>query len=292
MKYGVIDIGTNTIRSVVYDSKLSVIDQTVAESTILKHTKDGYLTEAGIGELCSSLQAVINFFKDNSAENISAFATSAMRDVQNYSAVKDAVHKACKINLELLSENEEALCDFESVKLQTESNATGAAADLGGGSCQLLLYKNGNLTYHCSKKLGVKRMFNSFGELNAAKESEVREFVNKSFNDAPFFTAETLFMMGGTSKKIKKLIKTIIGSDEITPKTLALCLKLYREKNPEYIKRSATEINKIPYGIIIMEELCRLCGSKKAAVLSGGVREGYVLRHIKTGKDEPAQKNK
>ena len=280
MTYGVIDIGTNTVRSVIYDNKLNAVAETVAESTILKHTENGSLTERGVNELCAVLNKAVSFFSENSTDIINAFATSAMRDVKNYKSVKAAVQKACKITIELLSEKEEALCDFESVKLQTENNISGAAADLGGGSCQLLLYKNGDLLYHCSKKIGVKRMYNMFGELTREKENAVRSYIKDSLGGVPFFETEVCIIMGGTSKKIKKLSKAILGSPDITGEALSSCLELYYGKNPAYTVLSSTEVNKIPYGIIILDELCSLCGAKKTEVLGGGVREGYVLRHI------------
>lgn len=286
MKYGVIDIGTNTIRSVVYSDTLKVLAETVAESTILKHTENGCLTDKGIGELCSVLTSSAEFFKINSADTVTAFATSAMRDVKNFLSVKDTVFTSCKIEIELLSEDEEAMCDFTSVKLQTSDKVSGAAADIGGGSCQLMLCKNGELLYHCSEKLGVKRMYNKFGELTNENENQVRSFVRESFSGVPFFSAEMLFVMGGTSKKIKKLIKKILADTEFSPAALNRCLKLYYEKNPEYTELSSTEINKIPYGIIIIDELCRFCGADKITVLSGGVREGYVLRHIPINREK------
>lgn len=286
MKYGVIDIGTNTIRSVVYNGELKVLAEMVAESTILKYTENGCLTEKGIGELCSALKNAAEFFKNNSADAVNAFATSAMRDVKNFLSVKDAVFASCKIEIELLSEYEEAMCDFTSVKLQTSDKVSGAAADIGGGSCQLMLCKNGELLYHCSEKLGVKRMYNRFGELTHENESEVRSFIKESFSCVPFFSSDTLFVMGGTSKKIKKLTKKLLDSADLTPNTLNKCLELYYEKNQGYMELSSTEINKIPYGITIVDELCRFCGADKISVLSGGVREGYVLRHIPVNQDK------
>ena len=51
MNYAVIDIGTNTIRSVIYNENLLPVAQIVAESVILQHTENHMLTTTGIDRL-------------------------------------------------------------------------------------------------------------------------------------------------------------------------------------------------------------------------------------------------
>ena len=107
-KIGIIDIGTNTIRAVGYNDDIKPICETVYQSNILKHTKGGILSAVGINELSIVIKKEIEFFNENEIFTIYAFATSAMRDVKNFNEVV----KSCGIEIELLTEEEEAWCDF------------------------------------------------------------------------------------------------------------------------------------------------------------------------------------
>ena len=110
-KIGVIDIGTNTVRAVGYNTDVKPVCETVFESNILKHTKNGILSITGIKELSLVIKKEIEFFYENKISEIYAFATSAMRDVKNF----DEVNENCDIEIELLSEEDEAMCDFNGV---------------------------------------------------------------------------------------------------------------------------------------------------------------------------------
>ena len=280
MKYGIIDIGTNTIRSVLYNEALSPVAERVWESTILRHTDNGRLTNEGISALCDSLKASLEFFAENNTDKILCFATSAMRDVCNFDEVNGAAKSKCGIEIELLSEKEEAMSDFYSLKLQLGEDISGAGADLGGGSCQVLTFENGRLVYYCSRKLGVKRLYNAFGELNREKESSVREFIKKSIADLPVREIKVLYVMGGTSKKISKAAAGLFGAKTVTAGILSDIIEEYYAATPDYKALAGSEIYKIPYGALVFQELCTYFGAQELAVMKGGVREGYAASRL------------
>lgn len=280
MKYTIIDIGTNTIRSVIYNEELQREEDLVCESTILRHTDNGRLTDEGVFELCDSLQKAIEFSKVNNAERILCFATSAMRDVCNFDDVNRTVCDKFGFEIELLSEREEAMCDFSTIKLQLGEDIGGAGTDLGGGSCQILVFEDGRLLYYCSRKLGVKRLYNTFGELKRKNEREVTEYIKSSIADVQIRKSETLYVMGGTSKKIKKLATNIFGTEDITVQILSDIIEEYYFDEPEYKELAGKEQYKIPYGALVLRELCRIFKAERIVVMKGGVRDGYVRSRL------------
>lgn len=278
MNYAVIDIGTNTIRSVIYDMNYEMLDEIVAESCILEHMSGGTLTECGISILCESLERALEFFGRYEFDRIFCFATSAMRDVKNFDVVNKTVMTRCGFEIELISEDEEAMCDYASLKMQIGENCFGAGIDLGGGSCQVMMFEAGKLKYHYSEKLGVKRLYKLFGELTPENENEVREYIIEKFEAMKKIDSEYIYVMGGSSKIIKKSVKTVLKTETITRKSINDILDLYYKKAPVYKLLTGTEYYKIPYGILVIDELCGYLSSEKISVMSGGVREGYIKR--------------
>ncbi len=279
MKYGVIDIGTNTIRSVVYDENLKPANELVFESKILKFTNNSVFGDEGISDLSDAIKKSVLFFASEDVKNVFAFATSAMRDVSNFDEVKNRIFDDTKIEIELLSERDEALCDFEVLK--RKSNAySGAGFDLGGGSCQILTFENDKLEFFTSQKIGVKRLLNTFETLTPEKEKSVREYIKEKLLCVPEKSFSTIFAMGGTPKKIRRLIYSLYGKDVISPSLLDELLKDYYFENALLKKESQTEFYKIPYGILVLDELCRHFSSESITVTDFGSRDGYLLKKL------------
>jgi len=280
MNYGVIDIGTNTIRPVVYDEDLKSQKEIVFESKILKFTTNSILCDEGILDLSNAIKKSTHFFATENAKEVFAFATSAMRDIENFDIVRDKIFNETKIEIDLLSEEEEALCDFEVLK-EKSGAVSGAGFDLGGGSCQILTHENSCLEFFTSQKIGVKRLLNEFGLLTPEKENSVREHLKKSFTLIPQKNLSTIFAMGGTPKKIRKLIFSLFNSDIINPNFLGELLKAYYCSNPQLKEESQTEFYKIPYGILVLDELCRHFSSENITVIDFGSRDGYILKKLR-----------
>ena len=49
---------------------------------------------------------------------------------------------------------------------------------------------------------------------------------------------------------------------------------------PEYKELSGKEQYKIPYGVLVLRELCRIFTAERIVVMKGGVRDGYVRSRL------------
>ena len=257
-KIGVIDIGTNTVRAVGYNDNIVPICEKVFESNILKHTQDGILSFNGIKELALVIKKEIEFFKENEISEVYAFATSAMRDVKNF----DEVNENCDIEIELLSEEDEAKCDFYALTNALGENSSGVGIDLGGGSCQIIAFNEGKIEGFSSFPIGVKRLHNKFGKYNSQKKNEILEYIESVVGNVP--KSNCLYVMGGTGKKIR----TILKSGEFLVNQLdndALFDEEYRDKY--------STINTIPYGALVI----KFIAENKIKIMDCGSREGFVV---------------
>ena len=260
-KIGVIDIGTNTVRAVGYNVGIEPICEKVFESNILKHTKDGVLSFVGIKELNMIIKNEIQFFNENGISEIYAFATSAMRDVNNFDEVKEY----CEIEIELLSEEDEALCDFYALKNELGEVSSGVGIDLGGGSCQIIAFNEGRVEYFSSFPIGVKRLYNKFGKYNSQKKNEILKYIKTVVGDVP--KSNCLYVMGGTGKKIRSILKT----GEFFANQLdndALFDESYQDKY--------SVINTIPYGALVI----KCIAFDKIKIMDCGSRDGFVIQKL------------
>lgn len=281
MIYGVTDIGTNTIRAVIYEEneEIKAIDELVFESEILINTKDNILTDDGIKKLVLVLKKSTEFFLKNNVEKIYFFATSAMRDVKNFLQINDEVYKTLSIKIDLLEEKDEILCDFYGIKLILGENSSGEAIDLGGGSCQIISFENGELKSGKSLKIGVKRLYQRFSK----SPSALVEYVSEELRKAPIKESENLYVMGGTSKNILATLKIL--HPEI--KKSFEVEKLEEIKNVDFSKGRFFEIyknraNTIAYGVCVIGEIAKKCKAKRITVINSDARKGYIA--FKKGK--------
>ncbi len=262
-KMGIIDIGTNTIRCVCYDitNEIKPFDELVFSSEILNYTKDGEMCFQGILWLDEIIKKAMEFFDSKNIPTVHAFATSAMRDVENFSEVSSFVEKRVKI--ELLSEKEEAMCDFCALKYVLGDKCSGVGIDLGGGSMQLLAFEEGELNFSKSFPIGVKRLYNKFGEFKEENEKCVLEYIKDIVGEVP--KDNFLYVMGGTGKKIGK----ILGKNEFLISELDNDA-LFNEKD------KYSEINTIPYGVLVIKFMAQ----DKIKIMDCGSREGFVSQKI------------
>ncbi len=260
-KMGIIDIGTNTIRCVCYDiiNDINPFDELVFSSEILNYTKDGKMCLEGILWLDEIIKKAMEFFDSKNITDVHAFATSAMRDVENFFEVSSFVEKRVKI--ELLSEEEEAQCDFCALEYVLGNKCSGVGIDLGGGSMQALAFRDGELSFSKSFPIGVKRLYNKFGEFKKENEKSVLEYIKNIVGDVP--KDNFLYVMGGTGKKIGK----ILGSNEFLISELDNDA-LFCEKD------KYSQINTIPYGVLVIKCMAQ----DKIKIMNCGSRDGYVVK--------------
>ncbi len=263
-KIGIIDIGTNTVRAVGYNEDIKPICEKVFESNILRHTQDGNLSLVGIEELNSILNKEIDFFRENEIFEIYAFATSAMRDVKNF----DEVREYCRIDIELLSEEDEAMCDFCALCNELGEISSGVGIDLGGGSCQIIVFREGKVEYFSSFPIGVKRLYNKFGKY----KSKIFEYIEDVIKDVPDAHSEYLYVMGGTGKIIGNIINREFDvemlDNEKPPFNNENCYDGFREMSK----------NTVPYGVDVISVIAKKFSSKKIKILNCGSRDGYVVQ--------------
>ncbi|MBE6038763.1 MAG: hypothetical protein E7218_06110 [Anaerofustis stercorihominis] len=287
MKYGVIDIGSNTIKAFVYDTEddLSVRGSMHKASKLINYIENSVMTDEGISVAVNDISELKAFLETYACENIFAFATSATRDCTNSDAIIKAIEDKTKLKIDLLSGKAEALCDAKAAKLPGEEHFV--CIDLGGGSAQICEYKDGTLTFAESRPIGALRTKKRFAGKDFP-DKETKDKVIEYINDEIAFIHPSeadlnAVVMGGASQSSKKIKASLGISDEYDGADVFMILydklcEIPYDERMELLKREVplrAEI--LGYALIILDTITKHCKINRIYFMTRGSREGYLL---------------
>lgn len=276
---GVIDIGSNTIRVVVYDDTREILNRAVT-SRIFEYTENRRLNEAGIVWL-SNVIGTLSVMAEQFCCPIYAFATSAFRDLANRDDVAAYVKEYTGIDVTILSGEEEAECDYISLR-GCVGNVAAVGLDLGGGSGQLLKFDENRLAESKSLPIGAKRLKRKFvsGILPDKDElGKVYGCVRELIGDVT--TSDILYVMGGSARAVYKLKKHLYdGENAFSPEQLQGVIEFSLEENAEEILRKITKerFDTVIVGAVVIKAVADKIDAKHIKIVDCSVREGFVKK--------------
>lgn len=210
MKYGAIDVGTNAARlligEVVHDSNRSFVKK-ISYTRIPLRLGDDVFT---LGRV--DVKKKLNFINTMRAfeiisdifevKQLKAYATSAMREAENADQIVSDIQSSTSIDLEIISGAQEAevilgtfmLLDFDKGK-------PFVVIDVGGGSTEINVFKEGQKIASKSFKLGTLRILR--GKFKPEVWDELGTWI------AQFVNPNEDYMVFGTGGNINKAHKLL-----------------------------------------------------------------------------------
>ena len=141
--YGIIDIGSNTIRLNIYrmDGDKPELLMSKKDSTgLASYIKHGRMNEEGIERASLVLSEFNGLLKAFDVEG-HAFATAALRYIDNSEEAVDQSMRASGLKIEVIPGEKEAELDFVGAT-RAMHLSTGLLGDIGGAITELGVYKN------------------------------------------------------------------------------------------------------------------------------------------------------
>ncbi|MBH5317232.1 Ppx/GppA family phosphatase [Paenibacillus sp. GSMTC-2017] len=169
-RIGIIDIGSNSIRLVVYERTENgahrVVDGSKRSARLSSKIDDnGALPGDAINELIDTLKHFIRICSLHAIDRIRAVATAAIRNATNQPYILKKINKETGLSIELLSGKEEAEYGFLGM-INSLQVSEGYLIDIGGGSTEVSLFRNRILLQTISLPFGCV----SLNQKNDAKE--------------------------------------------------------------------------------------------------------------------------
>ncbi len=157
----IVDIGSNSIRLVVYEgdgrAPQALLNEKVLVGLGRGVAHGGRLDDADVERAVAALRRFTLLIEDIGVDTVDAVATAAVRDAENGSSFMDRVRGETGLSIRLLSGEEEARASALGV-IAAIPGARGVMGDLGGGSLELVRVANGVVHQRLSLPLGALRL--------------------------------------------------------------------------------------------------------------------------------------
>lgn len=300
-RYGIVDIGSNTIRFKIYDYMNGKVRHSVSNKKtagLIAFKEDGKLNEAGINVLVSTLKKFNKHMEELGVDEAYYFATASLRNIDNTEEVLDIVKNKLNINIHVLSPDDEATLSFEIIKEKDLYGNDGILIDVGGGSSEINVFKNKTPVEDVSLPIGSLVMYQEYVSLMFPDENEkkqIQERVLKEIKNSGIkkHSREIMTGVGGSVRSIKRLLKYLNMIDHNTnliPISLLdeLLNELRHNTKEDYnkvLQIKAERIHTLIPGLLIVKTIAEYFDVKYLHVTNYSIREG-VLNSIINGEFE------
>lgn len=306
-RIAIIDIGSNSARLVISHIYTSgaynmVYNQKEALRLSQKVNDNNLLTEEAFSSTIDTMRSFAHMCKVYQADKIIAVATAAIRNASNGAELVAKVAEETGIQLHIISGNTEAYISYLGV-INTLDVKNGIIFDLGGGSTELILFKNRKLVESVSVPLGAVNttgMFNIRNEMAPNVYNDLCAFVMSRLEQYPWIKQSGLPLIGvgGTARTVAKIIQrakkypaTKIHNYAYPVQTFRSFFNKLRLTNLEQRKKisglSSERSDIILAGSSIISCLLEVTGAKKLITSGCGLREGLFYDYYSKANNVP-----
>jgi exopolyphosphatase/guanosine-5'-triphosphate,3'-diphosphate pyrophosphatase len=289
-KVAIIDIGSNTVRLVVYDAPLRLPIPMFNEKAQCELGRglaaSGRLYPAGVELAYASLSRFINLSHSMGADHLELVATAAVRDAADGPQFVAEVKRRFGLDVQVLSGPEEARLAAMGL-LSGVPRADGLVGDLGGGSLDLVGLDEGRFGEQGTLPLGHLHLSEAMeiGGMRAPK------LIADSLAKLPWLKqakGRTLYAIGGSWRALARIFISQIGHplhvvDNFTlRRTDALHLsKLIAGQSNDSLQRipgiARRRMQTLPAAAMVLEALIEAIEPKSLTFSGFGMREGKLL---------------
>lgn len=287
---GVIDIGSNSIRLVIYESAkrspITIFNEKVLCAIGRRIGSTGALDQDGVERAREALTRFRVIATKRDVSRLIVVATAAVRDAHNGGAFVEEASALCGVPVRVLSGKEEAVLAAKGV-LSGIPSADGLVGDLGGGSLELVELSKGQSGQASSVPLGPLRLM----ELGEAKLSLLRDRVDTELSTMPWLknsAGKPFYAVGGVWRNLARIHMGqsncplhILQNYEIEADQALRLSKVVSGLSRKSLQSvpgiSRRRLDTVPYGGLVLERLISFVGVKRVVISASGLREGLVF---------------
>jgi exopolyphosphatase/guanosine-5'-triphosphate,3'-diphosphate pyrophosphatase len=287
-RVGVMDVGSNSVRLVVYDVRGRAMQPRFNEKVLAGLgrglSSTGKLNKDGVEIAIAALSRFASITRAQKVEALFPFATAAVREAGDGKEFASRVKKETGITLRVLSGTDEAKFAAEGVLAGTPG-VDGVAGDLGGSSLELARLANGRYEGGSTYPLGPLALdtggaFNDDKILAKAKDVLANAPELKKSGDTFFAVGGAWRAIGTLHMELTRAPLHMLQNYEMDAADLSKLLadilggKKHTEVLLEVAKRRAITI---PYAAAVLKTVLDVGKFKSVMISSYGVREGIIF---------------
>ncbi len=287
---GVIDIGSNSVRLVVYEgavrSPTPLFNEKVLCGLGRSVATTGRLGAESIERALTALARFRAIARVLGVKNLRAIATAAVREAGDGREFIARGERAAGVAIQTLSGEREAELAAAGIEMGFR-NPLGVAGDLGGGSLELVHIGVSRPGDAVTLPLGGLRLIDVAG----GRMDKAMDLADGALDRVRWIGeggVPTLYAVGGTWRALAKLhmersdypLRVMHGYRLGTKETIEFCEEIRRAKKVTDI-RGGTEVSRarrevLPFGAMVLERLLRRLKPKDVTFSVFGIREGLL----------------
>ncbi len=291
---GVVDLGSNSVRLVVYEgdsrNPMPIFNEKAVPRLGLGLQSSGRLNEEGVSRALLVMRRYYLIAKAMGADPFEVLATAAVRDASNGADfVARLQDRMPGVPIRIISGQVEAEHSADGL-LCGIPDADGILADIGGGSMEVVRLIRGVRDVSQSLSLGVIRLADRSGNnLEVAQKK-----VEADLATVPWLkdgAGRSLYVVGGAWRALARIQMardaypllmvhnyrlTAAAARDLTNLVAAAPLRVLERMEGAPKRR----LEDLPYAAIALRRLLRVTGANQVVFSASGLREGWFMRHM------------
>ncbi|MEO1192172.1 MAG: Ppx/GppA family phosphatase [Pseudomonadota bacterium] len=295
-RIAVVDIGSNSIRLVVFDRLSRVPVPVFNERVICGLGKGlaatGRVSEEGVALALPNLLRFARLAQAMEVADLVLLATAAVRDAANGADFVTAVEKTCGAAVRVLDGAQEATLAAYGV-LVGAPKANGLAGDLGGGSLELIELNQGRLGRRVTVPLGPLRLMDA----SDSDRERAAEIVTETLATVPWLGPNTggdFHAVGGAWRNLARVhmeqgnypLHVIQGYTLDAQSALDVAAVIAQQGRRSLAKMNAVSrrrVETLPFAAITLCGLLRMLQPDRIVFSAFGLREGLLYERLSRG---------
>lgn len=206
-RIGIVDIGSNTVRLVVYDAParlpVPIFNERVACGLGIGMGSTGRLNPEGVELARQCLARFCGLAKEMQVDQFKMLATAAVRDAEDGEEFARNIEDTCGFPVQILSGEEEARLGAAGI-IGGSPSADGLFGDMGGGSLDLVSLDHGKFGHSVTLPLGHLRITED-AEGNPKKAQRI---IDTHLDQVPWLgdiSGRSFYAVGGTWRALARV---------------------------------------------------------------------------------------
>jgi exopolyphosphatase/guanosine-5'-triphosphate,3'-diphosphate pyrophosphatase len=289
-RVGIIDVGSNSIRLVVYErasrAPLPVFNEKVLCGLARGLDATGRLHPQGVEMALANIERFATLTRNMKVASVDLLATAAVRDAADGDAFLRQIEKRTGIEAHLVSGQDEARYSGYGV-ICGMPDADGVMGDLGGGSMELVALGSGKIGASSTLPVGPLRLMSS-------GKSDPRRTIVEAVESVRWLKDEvgkTFYAVGGAWRSFARLHMEqagyplhIIHHYEIPADDCRAVARLIAVQSPKSLEKmpgvSRRRIDTLPLACLALERLLAALRPKTVVFSAFGLREGFYYSRL------------
>lgn len=295
MMYASIDVGTNSIKGSLFNSRLQLLEREVHYIRLGKDIKNRRLSSEKIRRATRILARLVRRARERGSQKIILVGTSALRSCMNSGDMVRKIRKDLNVRFHILSGKKEAYLSYLGASYANKKRLSGKRSvfmDIGAGSTELAFCRGASMTRTYSLEIGALRVKALsaqrpiFESICPLAEKQIPPDIKKHLKTVRFivgvggsFTTAARILLGLKTFSVKKIQRASFTRKsfmDLQNRLSRLSVKSIKASYHLHQRRA----DLVHAGLALINAYLHLCNPLKIFVSTEGVAKGAVIEYL------------